>query len=153
MYNFAVDFWSLGVLIYEMLTGNSPFDDVSNESSLFDAIEYKKIEYPSFLSLNSKYLIDKLLERNPLLRLGSKNANGENIRRQAFFWQIDWAKLENGEVEPPFKPKVASSNDVSNFDSIYTQQEPVLTKLESNKKIDADFFFKNFSFTERHFLI
>jgi serine/threonine protein kinase len=152
MYNFAVDFWSLGVLIYEMLTGNTPFDDASAESSLFDAIEYKKIEYPSFLSLNAKYLIDKLLERNPLLRLGSKNANGENIRRLAFFWPIDWAKLENGEVEPPFKPKVSSSSDVSNFDSIYTQQEPVLTKLESNKKIDADFF-KNFSFTETHFLI
>jgi len=106
-YNFSVDFWSFGVLMYEMLTGYSPFHG-EDEEELFQAIQHHDVPYPNSISENSISCVKKLLERDPLKRLGMKTSPYGDIRSHPFFSKIDWRKLENREIEPPFKPKVVS---------------------------------------------
>lgn len=101
-----MDYWSLGVLLFEMICGFGPFHGC-DERSLFASINFDDVFYPKSMSLNSKILIEKLLERDPSKRLGSDKI--EDIRVQVFFQPLDWSKLENGQIEPPFIPKVVCS--------------------------------------------
>ena len=105
MYNFSVDFWSFGVLLYEMLTGYSPFHG-EDEEQLFQAIQEFNVIYPSALSEESVSFLRMLLEREPVKRIGMKTSPNGDIRQHAFFAKIDWKKLEARQIEPPFKPKV-----------------------------------------------
>ena len=106
MYNFSVDFWSFGVLLYEMLTGYSPFHG-DDEEQLFQAIQEYDVLYPSSISEQSVSCVRQLLERDPIKRLGMKTSPYYNdIRSHPFFLKIDWLKLENRQLDPPFKPKV-----------------------------------------------
>lgn len=105
MYNFSVDFWSFGVLLYEMLTGYSPFHG-EDEEQLFQAIQEYDVLYPNSISDQSISCVKMLLERDPVKRLGMKTSTYGNIREHPFFSKIDWNKIENKQLEPPFKPKV-----------------------------------------------
>ena len=105
MYNFSVDFWSFGVLLYEMLTGYSPFHG-DDEEELFKAIQEFDVIYPNTISEYSTSCVKQLLERDPVKRLGMKTSPFGDIRQHPFFAKIDWNKLENRQIEPPFKPKV-----------------------------------------------
>ena len=105
MYNFSVDFWSFGVLLYEMLTGYSPFHG-DDEEQLFQAIREHDVLYPSSMSEQSSSCVKCLLQRDPVKRLGMKTSPYGDIRLHSFFQKIDWVRLENRQIEPPFKPKV-----------------------------------------------
>uniref|UniRef100_A0A8C2E880 protein kinase C n=1 Tax=Cyprinus carpio TaxID=7962 RepID=A0A8C2E880_CYPCA len=109
-YSFSVDWWSFGVLLYEMLIGQSPFQG-DDEDELFESIR-----------------MDKLFERDPTRRLGVVG----NIRGHAFFKTINWPALEKREVSPPFKPKVKSPNDCSNFDREFLSEKPRLSQSDKN---------------------
>ncbi|XP_003384983.1 PREDICTED: protein kinase C delta type-like [Amphimedon queenslandica] len=145
-YSYSVDFWSLGVLSYEMLTGQSPFSGDSEEE-LFDSICNCNVPFPSFLAPSSIDYLKKLLERDPEKRLGCME-DRMPIRSHPFFSPIDWVKLETRESEPPFKPKVKSPGDVSNFDDDFTFQEPNLTPCDNRlvQSIDQSNF-RGFSYT------
>ncbi len=176
-YNHSVDFWSFGVLMYEMLTGYSPFHG-EDEEELFQAIQHHDVPYPNSISDNSVSCVKMLLERDPLKRLGMKTCPHGNIRNHSFFSKIDWRKLENREIEPPFKPKVVSliifiktfsaftycfilffqqkksATDVSNFDPDFTSETPRLSQIDSKliKTIDEEIF-RGFSFINRGYQI
>lgn len=152
-YNHSVDFWSFGVLMYEMLTGYSPFHG-EDEEELFQAIQHHDVPYPNSISDNSVSCVKMLLERDPLKRLGMKTCPHGNIRNHSFFSKIDWRKLENREIEPPFKPKVKSATDVSNFDPDFTSETPRLSQIDSKliKTIDEEIF-RGFSFINRGYQI
>jgi serine/threonine protein kinase len=105
LYNHSVDFWSYGVLLYEMLTGYSPFHG-DDEEQLFQAIQEFDVLYPESLSEHATTCIKMLLERDPVKRLGMKNSPYGNIRLHPFFMKIDWQRLESNQLDPPFKPKV-----------------------------------------------
>ena len=107
MYTFSVDFWSFGVLLYEMLTGYSPFHG-DDEEQLFQAIQEHEVLYPSSMSEPSAACVRQLLERDPVRRLGMRTSPHGEIRQHAFFARVDWNKLELRQIEPPFKPKVVS---------------------------------------------
>lgn len=96
-YGASVDWWSLGVLIFEMLVGDSPFEG-EDEEELFEQILHKKVAYPSRLDAASRQLLDGFLNRNPKLRLGCSRTGREDIMAQPFFAKIDWVKLEKREV-------------------------------------------------------
>ncbi|ODQ81811.1 hypothetical protein BABINDRAFT_160049 [Babjeviella inositovora NRRL Y-12698] len=121
-YTRVVDWWTLGVLLYEMLTGLPPYYDEDND------IMYKKIlndplRFPSFVDKDAKDLLTQLLNRDPKKRLG---CNGSmEIRSHPFFKNIDWVKLNNKAYEPPFKPGVHDSMDTSNFEEEFTNERPM----------------------------
>ncbi|XP_063329240.1 protein kinase C delta type-like [Pelmatolapia mariae] len=126
-YTFSVDWWSFGVLVYEMLIGQSPFQG-DDEDELFESIRSDIPHYPRWISKESKSLLDLLFERDPTRRLGVVG----DIRGHPFFKNINWTALERRQVEPPFKPKVKSPSDHSNFDREFLNEKPRLSHADKN---------------------
>ncbi|XP_014375752.1 serine/threonine-protein kinase N3 isoform X3 [Alligator sinensis] len=152
-YTRAVDWWGLGVLIYEMLVGESPFPG-DDEEEVFDSIVNEEVRYPRFLSSEALSIIRKLLQKCPERRLGAGERDAEEIKPQAFFKIIDWDALLARTLKPPFVPSLRDPTDISNFDEEFTSQKPVLTppdklRVLSQKQQAA---FKDFDFVSRHLL-
>uniref|UniRef100_A0A8C6NT78 protein kinase C n=1 Tax=Nothobranchius furzeri TaxID=105023 RepID=A0A8C6NT78_NOTFU len=125
-YTRAVDWWGLGVLIYEMLVGESPFPG-DDEEEVFDSIVNDEVRYPRFLSTEAIAIMRRLLRRNPERRLGSGEKDAEEVKKQPFFRNVDWEALLQKKVPPPFVPSVRGREDVSNFDEEFTTEPPALT--------------------------
>ncbi|XP_072310219.1 serine/threonine-protein kinase N2 [Eucyclogobius newberryi] len=125
-YTRSVDWWGLGVLIYEMLVGESPFPG-DDEEEVFDSIVNDDVRYPRFLSPDSVSLIQKLLRKDPETRLGAGGEDAAEIKRHTFFQGMDWDALLAKRVKPPFVPVIKAAQDVSNFDKEFTSLKPVLT--------------------------
>eukprot|EP01147_Barroeca_monosierra_P008559 gene8559-10274_t len=104
-YGVSVDWWALGVLLYEMLAGQPPFDG-EDEDDLFQAILEDDVLYPVWISKDAQSVLTGFLTRPIAERLGCGIDPEHEIKSHAFFQNIDWKQLENGEVEPPFKPRV-----------------------------------------------
>jgi len=120
-YTCAVDWWSLGVTMFKLLTGYRPFTD-DNFNTFVEmattmnnlvrehcdspeyAILFQEIPFPSFMSPKAKDLIGRLLDVNDKTRLGSGPAGSKDIKKHPFFEGIDWDLMEQKHVEPPFKP-------------------------------------------------
>eukprot|EP00366_Plasmodium_knowlesi_P005044 XP_002262542.1 RAC-beta serine/threonine protein kinase,putative [Plasmodium knowlesi strain H] len=111
----AVDWWSLGIMLYEMLTGRLPFNS-STRADLFERIKHETLRYPRFLSPDAVDLLKKLFEKDPKKRLGSGATDAEEIKNHPFFKNINWTDLLNKKVTPPFKPPLFDQMDVQNFD-------------------------------------
>merc|ERR1719510_2588220 len=138
-YTHSVDWWSFGVLLYEMLIGQSPFNGC-DEDELFWSICNEQAYFPRFLSKEAKAILLLLLEKNPAKRLGVSDSFQGEIRHQPFFKPIDFVKLEK-------KPM-----DVSYFDTAFTDEPVKLTPVESdflNKLNQVQF--KGFSYTTRQY--
>lgn len=121
----AVDWWSLGTLIYEMLTGLPPFYD-QNMQRMYDKILNAPLRFPSFMSAEAKDLLTGLLTRKVSDRLGSGPTDAEEIKAHPFFRGIDWEAVMRKEVVPEFKPpNRLGSIDTSNFDIEFTAEKPV----------------------------
>uniref|UniRef100_A0A665VDQ4 protein kinase C n=1 Tax=Echeneis naucrates TaxID=173247 RepID=A0A665VDQ4_ECHNA len=125
-YTRAVDWWGLGVLIYEMLVGESPFPG-DDEEEVFDSIVNDEVRYPRFLSTEAIGIMRRLLRRNPERRLGSGEKDAEEVKKQPFFRNVDWEALLQRKVPPPFVPCIGGKEDVSNFDEEFTTEPPTLT--------------------------
>uniref|UniRef100_A0A3B4A0L7 Uncharacterized protein n=1 Tax=Periophthalmus magnuspinnatus TaxID=409849 RepID=A0A3B4A0L7_9GOBI len=125
-YTRAVDWWGLGVLIYEMLVGESPFPG-DDEEEVFDSIVNDEVRYPRFLSTEAIGIMRRLLRRNPERRLGSGEKDAEEVKKQPFFRNMDWDALLHKKVPPPFVPTIGGKEDVSNFDEEFTTEAPTLT--------------------------
>ncbi|XP_068770777.1 serine/threonine-protein kinase N3 isoform X3 [Struthio camelus] len=152
-YTRAVDWWGLGVLIYEMLVGESPFPG-DDEEEVFDSIVNDEVRYPRFLSSEAISIVRKLLRKCPERRLGAGERDAEEIKIQAFFTEIDWDALFARKLKPPFVPTLRAPTDISNFDEEFTSQKPILTPPEEvallTRKEQA--VFKDFDFVSTHLL-
>ncbi|KAG7467683.1 kinase C theta type [Solea senegalensis] len=141
-YNTSVDWWSFGVLLYEMLIGQSPFHG-RDEEQLFQSIRTDNPVYPRFLNKHSKDILVKLFVREPEERLGVTG----NIRHHSFFSCIDWNALEQRQVAPPFRPTITSPSDCSNFDKEFINEKPRLSCADRTLINSVDqTTFRNFSF-------
>ncbi|XP_067086871.1 serine/threonine-protein kinase N2-like isoform X1 [Osmerus mordax] len=125
-YTRAVDWWGLGVLIFEMLVGESPFPG-DDEEEVFDSIVNDEVRYPRFLTTEAISIMRRLLRRNPERRLGAGERDAEEVKKHPFFRNMDWDGLLAKKVRPPFVPTIKGREDVSNFDEEFTSEAPVLT--------------------------
>ncbi|XP_065275341.1 serine/threonine-protein kinase N1 [Emys orbicularis] len=135
-YTRAVDWWGLGVLIYEMLVGESPFPG-DDEEEVFDSIVNDEVRYPRFLSTEAIGVMRRLLRRNPERRLGSSERDAEDVKKQPFFRVIDWEALLARRLPPPFVPIIKGREDISNFDEEFTAEAPALTPPREPRLLTA----------------
>lgn len=118
-YTKMVDFWSLGVLVFEMCCGWSPFY-AEDTQQMYKNIAFGKVRFPrDTLSLEGRNFVKGLLNRNPKHRLGATD-DAEELKRHAFFNDVDWDALSKKLITPPFKPKLKNETDVSYFDPEFT---------------------------------
>ncbi|XP_054466100.1 serine/threonine-protein kinase N2-like [Anoplopoma fimbria] len=125
-YTRAVDWWGMGVLIFEMLVGESPFPG-EDEEEVFDSIVNDDVEYPGSLPPDVVCIVQKLLKKNPLKRLGGGERDANEVKGEKYFETIDWEALLAKKVKPPFLPSIKESMDVGNFDSEFTRLQPIMS--------------------------
>jgi len=144
-HGYAVDWWSLGTLMYEMLVGLPPFYS-ENTNLMYQKILSSELVFPSFVSKEAQSILSGLLTRDTEKRLGSGPTGSEDIKKHPFFNGIDWAKLERKEYEAPFKPNVKNERDISQIDQVFTSEKPQDSLVERSALGDDQNNFKDFTY-------
>ncbi|CAH8659905.1 unnamed protein product [Schistosoma guineensis] len=135
-YSFSVDWWALGVLMFEMLAGRSPWEgvgqsanpDQNTEDYLFQIILSRPIRFPRSISVRATSILNAFLQKVPTERLGcAPNSSFGDIMEHGFFKPIDWVALERKEVHPPYRPTCGGDRDLIHFDPAFTDEPVVLT--------------------------
>ncbi|XP_018097727.1 protein kinase C iota type isoform X2 [Xenopus laevis] len=150
-YGFSVDWWALGVLMFEMMAGRSPFDivgssdnpDQNTEDFLFQVILEKQIRIPRSLSVKAASVLKSFLNKDPKDRLGCHPQTGfADIQGHQFFRNVDWDLMEQKQVVPPFKPNICGEFGLDNFDAQFTNEPVQLTPDDEDvvRKIDQSEF-------------
>uniref|UniRef100_S4RTA2 non-specific serine/threonine protein kinase n=1 Tax=Petromyzon marinus TaxID=7757 RepID=S4RTA2_PETMA len=139
-YGRAVDWWGLGVVMYEMMCGRLPFYNQDHEK-LFELILMEDIRFPRTLSNDARALLSGLLKKDPKQRLGGGVDDAKEIMRHSFFAGIIWQDVYDRKMTPPFKPQVASETDTRYFDEEFTAQTITITppdRFDSMESLDNE---------------
>ncbi|XP_025047040.1 ribosomal protein S6 kinase alpha-5 isoform X2 [Alligator sinensis] len=143
----AVDWWSLGVLMYELLTGASPFTvdgEKNSQAEISRRILKSEPPYPQEMSALAKDLIQCLLMKDPKKRLGCGPSDADEIKQHAFFQNINWSDLAAKKVPAPFKPVIRDELDVSNFAEEFTDMDPTYSPAATPQTSEK--LFQGYSF-------
>uniref|UniRef100_A0A7N8XZU6 Ribosomal protein S6 kinase n=1 Tax=Mastacembelus armatus TaxID=205130 RepID=A0A7N8XZU6_9TELE len=138
----SVDWWSLGILMFELLTGASPFTlegERNSQSEVSKRILHCDPPFPSIIRPTAQDLLRKLLVKDPHKRLGSGPRGAEDIKAHSFFKGLNWADLAQKKVQSPFKPELKSELDVGNFAEEFTGMEPVYSPASTPPSTDRLF--------------
>jgi len=131
----AVDWWSLGTLVFEMLTGLPPFYS-RNINHMYDKILRAELRCPSYLPSDVTTLIQGLLIRDPIRRLGSGPGDIKELEAATFFQPLDFEKVYRKEYTPIYKPNIGGETDVTNFDPSFTNEEAVDSVIDTSQLSD-----------------
>nr|XP_033806925.1 ribosomal protein S6 kinase alpha-5 isoform X2 [Geotrypetes seraphini] len=143
----AVDWWSLGVLMFELLTGASPFTvdgEKNSQSEISRRILKNDPPYPPEMSSIAKDIIQGLLIKDPRKRLGCGSGGSDEIKKHPFFQNINWVNLAAKKVPAPFKPVIRNELDVGNFAEEFTDMDPTYSPAAVPQ--NADRIFQGYSF-------
>uniref|UniRef100_T1IFK2 Protein kinase C n=1 Tax=Rhodnius prolixus TaxID=13249 RepID=T1IFK2_RHOPR len=153
-YGPSVDWWALGVLMYEMMAGQPPFE-ADNEDDLFESILRDDVLYPVWLSKEAVSILKGFMTKNPNKRLGCVAVHGAEaaIRTHSFFKDMDWDALEARRLKPPFKPKIVSVFIVISVEQVGDKKILLLTELKKvgDKRLTPSDEFRGFSFINPDF--
>jgi cGMP-dependent protein kinase len=128
------DYWGLGILIYEMLVGSTPFKTkTDNPRDTFRNILQGVYTIPMFVSDQATDMVMRLLQHDPNKRLG--RVGRDEVRSHPFFAGIDWDALEKRQLEAPYLPPISSLNDMTNFDQYHDQAIPVSQYDDTNDTV------------------
>ena len=143
-YDKSVDWWSLGCIYYEMLTGNLPFKTNGNKINL-DVFE-EKIDFDENMNPLLINLISQLLNVNPKKRLGYGAQDAKKIKEHQYFNDVDWNKYLNKEIEPPFVPKLEGELDLRYFDKCFTDEPVNSNRTTINSRSNATSEYNGFTY-------
>lgn len=135
-YGRAVDWWGVGVVMYEMICGRLPFYNRDHEV-LFTLILMEEVRFPRNISTEARSLLAGLLAKSPAQRLGGGPDDVKAIQAHPFFGCINWTDLVKKKIEPPFKPQVSSETDTCYFDSEFTGESVELTPPDNTGVLGA----------------
>ncbi|ODM87914.1 Ribosomal protein S6 kinase beta-1 [Orchesella cincta] len=141
----AVDWWSLGALMHDMLIGAPPFT-ANNREKTIQKILKGKLNLPPYLTHDAMDLIRKLLKRQGKERLGYGTQDAVAIKSHPFFKGVNWDDVAAKRLEPPFKPSLVSDEDTSLFDTRFTKQPPVDSPDDTKLSESANLIFQGFSY-------
>lgn len=126
-----VDWWALGVLIFEMLAGYPPFYD-DNPMGIYQKILDGYYEFPPYIEAKARDLIKSFLTADRSIRLGCTEKKSEGVKEHRWFRGVDWDMVYNREIPPPWVPKVKNNTDTQYFekypDSVETPSVPTRTQ-------------------------
>lgn len=141
----AVDWWSFGALMYDMLTGSPPFSAETRKKTI-EKILRQKLHLPPYLTADARDLIKKLLRRPVHQRLGSGPEDATAIKNHPFFKDVRWDEVLLRKENPPFKPQLRSDDDTSQFDAKFTKQPPYDSPDDSHLSESANQLFMGFTY-------
>lgn len=118
-----VDWWTTGILLYEMIAGIDPFND-EDPMTVYQKILKGKIKFPSGFDSNAKSIVKHLLDQDLTKRYGNLKNGVKDITNHRFFKGFNWDKLIKKELDPPYIPKVKGQSDTSNFTSYPDSDNP-----------------------------
>jgi len=140
----AVDWWSYGILLYEMLVGQPPFTSM-NARVTYDRILREDPYFPTFLGKDARALIQGLLQRDPVRRLGCGIHGAEDIKTHPFFKNTNWMRIHSRKMRAPFRPR-GRGDDLSNFDPVMTVLEPATDSVVKPSDDATEDDFADFEF-------
>jgi len=143
----AVDWWSLGTLVFEMLTGLPPFYS-RNINHMYEKILKAELRCPTYLPPEVKSLIEGLLVRDPLRRVGSGPGDIKELEKAPFFSTISFNKVFNKEYTPIYKPNVGGETDVANFDPQFTQEAAIDSVVDASALAGSGNQFEGFTYED-----
>uniref|UniRef100_A0A3Q3L3F6 non-specific serine/threonine protein kinase n=1 Tax=Mastacembelus armatus TaxID=205130 RepID=A0A3Q3L3F6_9TELE len=136
-YGRAVDWWGLGVVMYEMMCGRLPFYNQDHER-LFELILMEEIRFPRNLSPEARSLLAGLLKKDPKQRLGGGPNDAKEVMSHKFFFTINWQDVVQKKLTPLFRPQVTSETDTRYFDEEFTAQTITLTPPDKYNTLDCE---------------
>ncbi|KAI9287054.1 kinase-like domain-containing protein [Umbelopsis sp. AD052] len=148
-YSYEVDFWSLGTLLYEFLTGITPFW-AETHTEMYRRVLEDALTFPEDFDPVTADFIDGLLQRDPALRLGAGPNGPMEICSHAYFDDLDWDDVYSKRITPPYIPNLKSDMDFSNFDDTFLQMVPRISNPPGKIILTSDIqdIFEGYSYTE-----
>jgi len=136
----AVDWWTLGILLFELMAGHPPFE-APNPMQIYSKVSkgINKVTFPQELAGNCEDLVKKLCVKEPTDRLPMKKGGTSRIKQHPWFKDFDWDAMKNLTLDPPYKPKVKNKKDIANFSARKEDMPPQVKYKDDGSGWDKDF--------------